>query len=617
MEDPPTTQPIPIDASSPVVATLVDDPASRQLDFGPAVTSPSRHFQRTLGDYPLRSRGAVAGSVLLTRRATTGTPIWGKRTGCCFKASAADTSPRTRKQAHSTDAPGWTAAELKEIDNHRSNASWTLIDRSELPTDRRVIPLIWVYKIKRDGTLKARLCVQGSSQLQGPDFDQTFCAAMRGTSLRVLSSIAASRNLNMRRWDFIAAYLQGTLEAGELIYCHPPQGYATFGRDGRPRVCRIEKPIYGMAQAGRRWQRSLFPWLKSLGFIHAVADPCIFVLTKGSRRLIIGCYVDDLFVLYPDEDNAETSLYSTFTKALTSRWNVEDEGDISDLLNVEVSVDKSVVSLTQTAYIDQLTATYLPEGVPIAFQANMAPADIELPALVNAAVIARGTSKPDPETLRSYQSLLGALLYCSGNTRPDIAYAVGLLCRAMSCPTTALLDAAKRVLMYLSRHRSVGLRYETPGQNPVMGFSDSDWATKHSTGGYVFIYNQAAISWSSKKQTSVALSSCEAEIMAASEAAKEAVYLRALFAELGETQAAPTPVHVDNKAAIDLAYNPEHHARTKHIDRRHFFVREKVEELQIVVPFVRSIDNLADFFTKPLPPRTFFPMRDVIMNHAR
>eukprot|EP00965_Chrysotila_dentata_P050336 1667603-Pleurochrysis_carterae.AAC.1 len=109
------------------------------------------------------------------------------------------------------------------------------------------------------------------------------------------------------------------------------------------------------------------------------------------------------------------------------------------------------------------------------------------------------------------------------------------------------------------------------------GHSDSDWAVRHSTTGWVFTYGKAAISWSSKKQSSVALSSCEAEIVAASEAAKKAVYLRTLFAELGLQQSSPTPLSMDNKSAIDLAYNPEHHQRTKHIDRRHFFVREKVE----------------------------------------
>eukprot|EP00965_Chrysotila_dentata_P044176 1468252-Pleurochrysis_carterae.AAC.3 len=121
--------------------------------------------------------------------------------------------------------------------------------------------------------------------------------------------------------------------------------------------------------------------------------------------------------------------------------------------------------------------------------------------------------------------------------------------------------------------------------------------------------------WSSKRQPTVALSSCEAEIVAASEAAKEATYLRALLDELGDGNRDATALHLDNKAAIDLVYNPEHHSRSKHIHRRHFFVREKVEDLELTVPFVRN--NLADFFTKPLPPRLYFPLRDIIMNVAR
>ena len=128
------------------------------------------------------------------------------------------------------------------------------------------------------------------------------------------------------------------------------------------------------------------------------------------------------------------------------------------------------------------------------------------------------------------------------------------------------------------------------------------------------MYCTAAISWSSKKQPTVALSSCEAEIMAASEAAKEGVYLRRFLNELGADISDPTPLSTDNQAARDLSYNPEHHSRTKHIERRHFFIRETVESHELSVPFVRSADNLADFFTKPLAASVFFPLRDAIMN---
>ena len=127
--------------------------------------------------------------------------------------------------------------------------------------------------------------------------------------------------------------------------------------------------------------------------------------------------------------------------------------------------------------------------------------------------------------------------------------------------------------------------------------SDSDWATRHSTTGWCFMYSQALVSWSSKKQTTVALSSCEAEIMALSEASKEAAYLRRFFEELGIGADGPTSLSTDNSAARDLSYNPEHHERTKHIERRHFYIRELVENGDLVVPLVSTVDNYSDFFT--------------------
>jgi hypothetical protein len=215
--------------------------------------------------------------------------------------------------------------------------------------------------------------------------------------------------------------------------------------------------------------------------------------------------------------------------------------------------------------------------------------------------------------VQRYQSICGALLYAATHTRPDIAYAVVVLCRAMAQPTPALYDACLRVIHYLHHHRLVGLYYER-SQAPVSGMADSDWATRHSTSGYVFWHCSAAISWLSKKQATVALSSCEAEIVAASEATKEALYLSRFLAELGFSADDPVALATDSRSAQDVAYNPEHMSRMKHVERRHFFVREKIESLEITVPFVRSADNCADLFTKPLSAKQFFTLRDRIMN---
>eukprot|EP00965_Chrysotila_dentata_P155942 5153427-Pleurochrysis_carterae.AAC.3 len=141
---------------------------------------------------------------------------------------------------------------------------------------------------------------------------------MRPTSLRVLAALAAWQRMMMRRRDFVAAYLQGELQSGEVVYCHAPPGYSTYSADGRRRVCRVEKPVYGMAQAGRRRQHSLFPWLRDWGFTQCKSYRCVFTVERTvggiTQRVILGCYVDDLVTLYTHDGDG--SLYDTFTRDL-------------------------------------------------------------------------------------------------------------------------------------------------------------------------------------------------------------------------------------------------------------------------------------------------------------
>eukprot|EP00965_Chrysotila_dentata_P081297 2684561-Pleurochrysis_carterae.AAC.1 len=263
---------------------------------------------------------------------------------------------------------------------------------------------------------------------------------MRATSLRVLAALAARDGLCMRRWNFIAADLEGELEQEEVVYCRAPPGYETLGSDGRAQVFKV--------------------W----GYTQCSTEPCVFTAKRkvngNTQRLIIGCYVDDLFAL--NSDNGPGSLYESFISDLAARWNVEDGGPHK--------------------YIAHLVETYLPDGVPSSFQKHHAPAAEELPALVEKALASQSAgSQPPPDLRSSYQSLVGALLYCSTQACPDVAYDVGMLCRAMSRPTPELLNAARRVLCYLSHHRHVGRRYAAVANpHPVTGFSDSDWATRHT-----------------------------------------------------------------------------------------------------------------------------------------
>ena len=522
-------------------------------------------------------------------------------------------SPRGRKHALQQDREGWIKAETKEIEAHERNRSWTVILAHEVPVGRRVIRMLWIYKVKRDGTLKARLCVMGSSQKPGIDFDQTYCATMRAASLRMLTAISAALALSMWRIDFVSAYLQGCLEDGETVYCKQPEGYETTDSNGKPHVLRVEKPIYGLAQAGRRWQRSIFPWLLDFGFKQSEFDPCVFHVRQHKHApkdlILLGCYVDDLLIC--TNNTSKDSLFCHFVSSLRERWEIDDEGEAVDLLNVHFARSEKGIMLHQRPYIESMVARYVPEGIPLSFQRNWTPCNGDLPELVRRAM--QDTTERDKNSIKEYQQLVGALLYCATNTRPDIAYSMGMLCRAMHRPTPPLYKAALRVLYYLARHADIGLNYEAD-PSALIAYSDSDLGTQHSTTGWDIRWQRATISYGSKKQISVATSSCHAEIIAASEAAKEAKFYREFLSELGFPQPNPTPLMVDNTATINLAYNPEYHSRTKHIDRRHFFVRELVEQHTLQVQYVQSTENLADFFTKPLPPKSFFKLRDIIMN---
>lgn len=188
------------------------------------------------------------------------------------------------------------------------------------------------------------------------------------------------------------------------------------------------------------------------------------------------------------------------------------------------------------------------------------------------------------------------------HTRIDIVQSVSMLSRFMSNPTKTHFAAAKRVLRYLKGMKNVGLKYTKEENNNLVGYVDSDWAgsldDRRSTTGYLFCLGTKPISWSSKKQGTVALSSAEAEYIAANEAIREAVWLRRLLLELQQKVAHPTTVFCDNQSAIAMTKNPVFHARSKHIELRHHFIREMVLKKEITMEFIHTQNQPADVLTK-------------------
>ena len=317
--------------------------------------------------------------------------------------------PKSHKEAVAhKDADAWLAAERKELRNHEVHKTFELVERPSMENGTRartrLIPLQWIYKSKRDGTKKARLVVVGCAQRPGIDFDQTHCSTLKATSLRFLVATAAIQGLRMRRYDFVSAFLQGDLEPGEQILCHSPPGYETLAQDGSRKIWRVLRPIYGMQQGGRRWQRSLFPWIRSLGFNQCEADNCVFSMTTAGDALYVGCYVDDLFILYL-QDGAD-SLYASFTHKLAQRWEVEDEGEVTDLLNIEISRQGASVTLRQTGYITKLAREWFPQGPPANVQLSSVPHPEDIRELVIHAT-SEGAPPPDQTLINNYRKLVG------------------------------------------------------------------------------------------------------------------------------------------------------------------------------------------------------------------
>jgi hypothetical protein len=217
-----------------------------------------------------------------------------------------------------------------------------------------------------------------------------------------------------------------------------------------------------------------------------------------------------------------------------------------------------------------------------------------------------------------FKQVVGSLRFIC-NTRSDINYAVGSVSRFMSNPKASHMVAAKRILRYLKGTQDFGLAFPTSNKESKIeleGFSDSDWCgdkeDRRSTSGYWFRFKNSPISWSSRKQSIVALSSCEAEYVAAAQAACQAVWLESLLDELKIKYVKPVKLNVDNKSAISLARNPIAHGRSKHIETKYHFLRDQVSKEKLTVEYCKTDVQIADILTKPLRANRFKELRKML-----
>lgn len=495
--------------------------------------------------------------------------------------------PTTVKQAlQSSDSKLWRQAMQDEIDSFNKHEAWELVDR---PADKNIVKNRWLFKIKRDANGKvacyrARLVAKGFTQKFGIDYMETYSPVVRHSSLRMLLSLAVELDLKIDHLDVKTAFLNGNLI--EEIYMSQPEGFIKQGDEHK--VYKLKKAVYGLKQASRAWYDKVKEVLLADKFTQSKYESCIFSRRVGKQTIIIALYVDDFFIFYNSDE-----LANKLKTSLKAHFTIKDLGEVKHMLGIKVVRTADELKLSQKNYIEKLLERFGMTDCKVA--------RTPLPA---------GLKFSDSVTCDSqlpYQELIGCLMYLSVTTRPDISFAASFLSQYNTRYKTEHFVAAKNVLRYLKGTMNLGLVYRKSVEHDkfrVCGYTDADWANgadRKSYTGFMFKLGSNVISWGCYKQSCIALSSTEAEYIALSEAAKEAVYVRAILGEL-TGQSESVTLYSDNQSAAKLATNPVFHKRTKHVDIRFHYIRDAVERNVIGLEYMPTDQMTADVLTKALAP---------------
>ncbi len=491
--------------------------------------------------------------------------------------------------------------ELKQL---TERGTWEL---SEKPRDRKLLRAKWCYDVKTDEQgniekLKARLVAKGYTQRKGEDYEETYAGVTRAEVVRIILTIAARKDNIIKQYDVKGAYLYP--EVDKELYMEMPEGYQQLtGQDCKPgTVLLLRKGLYGLKQAGRLWDKDKKKTLMDNGYRSLISDPGTYVrTTKDGRRTIAITWVDDFIVIAKDESGIEN-----FEKAMR-KYELVERKKANWYLKLEIKRDRGrkQLSINQRQYIEEILKDF-----------NMQ----DCHPVKNPMELGWTKTEEDrPQEMTRYRELVGKLTYLAMWSRPDIAFATNKLARANNNPTAAHYQALKRILRYLKGTMDVELIVGGSEPCRIEVYVDADLAgdvdTRKSTSGVIVRLGNSTVCWNSKLQKSVALSTMEAEYMATALGTQQAIWIKAFLKEIDE-DITETVIRVDNQAAIDLANDPKHHNRSKHIDIRYHFIREQMELGTIQIKKVHTSENFADIMTKALPAPSHLKHVECIFNYS-
>lgn len=485
------------------------------------------------------------------------------------------------------DSDLWLKAMDEELKSLKENQTWSLVD---LPCDKKPIQCKWIFKIKRDSDgkvskYKARLVAKGFTQVRGVDYNETYSPVVRSSTLRLLFSLAVEYDWHIDQWDVTTAFLYGKLK--EDIYMLQPKGAIVQGQETK--VCKLQRSLYGLKQASNAWFHELDQEMLNLGFVQSKIEPCLYqkVFSDGNRIIAV-IYVDDIFTFYSKNKEAEKQ---KLKHDLLKRFKIKDLGPARHVLGMRLRRDKNIIYLDQEQYVLNVLKDFdMTDCKPV-----ITPMEVGL----------KLEKASDSDCKLPYQVLIGCLNYLAQSTRPDIAHAVSVLSQFNSCYDELHFKCAKRVLRYLKGTSNLGLTFKKTGDLELNGYVDADWGGSYdrkSYTGLIFRLGDNIVSWESRKQGCVALSTTEAEYVGLSQASKEAIYLRNLLKSLTKgTCVKPVVIYNDNQSAHKIAKNKMNHNRTKHIDIKFHYIREAIVNGAVEVKYIPSQELLADMLTKSLP----------------